>query len=155
MKKIILILIAITALTEGCKKYEEGPCFSLRSAEKRLYGTYMLTQYAVNGIDSLALYKDSLGLNFIFGFDNGNDENICTIRGLSSDEKEVDMCCGWKLKNHNKDLDMNHLSGNSYGTGPFNKNTITEWKILRLTNSELKMKTSYNNKEYLIELKGS
>ena len=60
MKKLLIILIVITAITEGCKKYEEGPCFSLRSAKKRLYGTYTLTQYTVNGVDSLSLFNDSL-----------------------------------------------------------------------------------------------
>lgn len=40
-------------------------------------------------------------------------------------------------------------------SGIFNNNFLPEWEIVRLTDKEVKMKTTYNSKEYMIELKGN
>lgn len=155
MKKIIFFIIVLAAIFEGCKKYPDGPLISLRTAKHRLYGTYTLTQYTVNGVDSLSLYNDSLSLNYTLGFDGLDDVNFCTNFGLRTDGKEADVRYNWDLSNNNKNISLNIPIGNSYsmGTGPFGKNKTTNWEILRLTNKETKMQTTYNGKEYLIDLK--
>jgi hypothetical protein len=56
MKKVILVIFVIAGISEGYKKYDEGPMFSLRSAKNRFYGNHTLTKYTVNGIDSLNSY---------------------------------------------------------------------------------------------------
>ncbi|HNW98989.1 MAG TPA: hypothetical protein PKK00_11325 [Bacteroidales bacterium] len=163
MKKIILILIAITAITEGCKKYEEGSCFSLRSPLKRIYGTYQLKEYTVNGIDSLGLFKDSLCDILIFFYDKNSNTNGCTIENIRDDGISPSLVWTWELIEKNKILSVTYSSCRAgigtvswpSGTGPFFDKSKPKWEIIRLTNSEIKMKTTYNNKEYLIELKGS
>ena len=152
IKITILILLVIAGIIEGCKKYEDGPLVSFRSAENRIFGKHTLIKYTVDGIDSLSLYNDSLGLSFNFNYDEVSKENICSIDGKRKDGKYGSLSWNWKLANNNKILQQIYSIG-SIGTGPFGKlkNNI-EWEILRLTNKELKMKTNYNNKEYLIEL---
>ena len=75
MKKLILIFIVLAAITEGCKKYEDGPLISFRSVRNRLYGDYTLTKYTVNGVDSLSLYNDSLDIK-IHCSSRQDDSNI-------------------------------------------------------------------------------
>ena len=159
MKKLILILIVLAAITESCKKYEDGSLFSFRSAKNRLYGTYDLKTYTVNGVDSLSLYKDSLGSVFSFFNNDVDGGNGCLIEGDRKDGNYTLLYWDWQLINKNKTLSISnsyaagYLPVNSIGTGPFGDDKLPQWEILRLTNTEVNMKTNYNNKEYYIELK--
>jgi len=56
------------------------------------------------------------------------------------------------LIDKNKFLNAYGSAGLSIGTGPFGIGKEPEWEILRLTNKELYMKTTYNGKEYYVEL---
>lgn len=152
MKKIFLILLVLAALTEGCKKYEDGPCISLRSVKNRLYGSHTLTKYTVDGVDSLSLYYDSLGLAFNFIYDDNSHNNVCIMDGPRKDGYSGDLYWDWELSNNRKILTITATGGYSYGTGPFGMNKTPEWEILRLKFNNIILKTSYNNKEYLIEL---
>lgn len=151
MKKLILFLIIIAGITEGCKKYEEGPWLSLRSAKNRLYGDYTLVQYTVNDEDSLSLYNDSLCDTLKFIFDTNLDLDVCYIYGNRNDGKISSLVWYWNLKDKNTSLVISY-SNCSSGTGPFSDKVKPEWKILRLTTRQIKMKTIYNNKEYTIML---
>jgi hypothetical protein len=157
MKKIILILIVLTAVLEGCKKYEEGPWLSFRSAEKRIYGIYRLTQYDVNNIDSLVLFNDSLCDTLQFYHSEDSNTNVLKIDGRQNDGGKIYFDGTWKLSNNDKIFILYSFAAYSHGivhsaTGPFSYFTTTEWEILRLTNKEVKMKTIFNSKEYLIKL---
>ena len=150
MKKLILFIIVLAAITEGCKKYEDGPLISLRSVKNRLYGDYTLTKYTVNGVDSLSLYNDSLDL-IIHSHPHQDDSNIYFVfSGKNESSTGFVMIC--ILINKNKILKALGTSGLPIGTGPFGKDKKPEWEILRLTNKELNMKTTYNGKEYYVEL---
>ena len=157
MKKLILILIVLAAITEGCKKYEDGPLFSLRSAQNRLYGLYDLTTYTVNGVDSFNSSIDSSYSIFDFFYNDVNGVNTCKIEGV----KKIDnfnnyyLFWEWHFINKNKTLKISssYKDGYSICSGPFGTNILPEWEILRLTNTEVNMKTNFNNKEYYIELK--
>ena len=54
------IIIVITILFSGCRKYEEGPLISFRSVVHRIEGNWQVTEYISNGIDSLQYYNDSI-----------------------------------------------------------------------------------------------
>jgi hypothetical protein len=150
----------MTALTESCKKYEEGPCLSLRSAKNRIYGNYKLTTYTVNGADSLNLFNDSLCNNLKFFHDNNSNTDGCTINGVRNDGAYNALVWTWHLDKNNSILIVTYsscLTGIGViswpsGTGPFVDTAKPEWNILRLTNKEIKMKTNFNNKEYIIKL---
>jgi hypothetical protein len=161
MKKIILLLLVIAGIFEGCKKYEEGPWISLRSAKKRLIGSYSVIQYTVNGIDSLELYNDSMYNRFDIIFDKNTNDFGYGIDGYRSDGKHSSLVGHWEFNDNKTNLIVSSstcYSGfepyhYSSGTGPFINNATPEWEIIRLTSKEVKMKTNFNSKEYLINLK--
>lgn len=145
MKKIILFLIVIVAVASSCKKSE------YEQTLKKIYGEYTLKTYTVNGVDSLSLFRDSLGTNFDFYRDDVNSFNVLKIDGPTTSAKYGDLTCRWKLVN-NKTLSI-YISGGAFGTGPFGRDKTPEWEILILfNNNKIWMKTNYNGKEYLIEL---
>jgi len=156
MKKLILFLIIITAITAGCKKYPDGPMFSLRSAKHRLYGEHTLVKYTVNGIDSLAHYYDSLSLNFNFYISESDGLNVCDMTGSRKDGGESLLIWTWELASHNKIFKVTSSGTNTPGwsSGPFRNNFNPEWEILKLKKDDIIMQTTYNGKEYLIELTG-
>lgn len=153
MKKIILILIAITAITEGCKKYEEGSCFSLRSAKSKFKGIFTLKQYTINGIDSLDSYYDSLGLTFEFWHFEDNNADVCIMNGYRKDGAMADLYWGWELINHNKIFKVLGTDGASNGIGVFKRNITPEWRIIKLKKDDIIMQTNFNGNEYYVELK--
>jgi hypothetical protein len=161
MRRKIFTLIIFAGLFSNCKKYEDGPLISLRSPIKRIYGTYSLYKYEVNGTDSLSLFKDSLFNVLKFFYDENTNTDGCTINGVRIDGKTSCLVWTWKLEKNNTTLRVVYsscLTGLGItswpsGTGPFSDKVKPEWKILRLTNSELKMNTNYNGKEYLIDLR--
>jgi len=143
MKKVILILIALIAIMTGCEKYNLN----------KIYGDHTLINYTVDGIDSMNTFKDSLGTLFQFNYDEVSNENICVIGGVRNDGQGTLVTWNWELNNSDKILSQVISAGFSIGTGPFGvgKNNI-EWEILKLKSNYLKLKTNYNNKEYIIEL---
>jgi len=153
MKKIIFLLIVLAAITEGCKKYPDGPWISLRSAKNRLYGNYTLINYTVDGEDQLNQYYDSLCKNFNIYYEGVSSYlDVCDIIGFRKDGKYSAVVWTWQLINKNKTFKVTS-SGGDIGTGPIGDNKNPSWEILRLTNKEVKMKTNFNNKEYIIDLK--
>ena len=152
MKKNILILLIIVGIAGGCK-YKDGPCISFRSAENRIYGYHTLTKYTVNGEDSLNQYHDSLGLKFNFIYDDISNVRVCIMDGPRRDGFSGDLYWGWELTNDDKILKITGSSGSAYGVGPFGINKTPEWKILKLKANDIMLKTTFNGKEYLIELK--
>jgi len=63
-----LILIIITPFYQGCKKYDEGPAFSLRAKKARLTGKYEVTSYLRDGKDFL---------NYVDRFESRVYDNMC------------------------------------------------------------------------------
>jgi hypothetical protein len=62
MKKFLpaLIVLMICAVTfQACKKYEEGPALTLRSAKSRLKGDWKVTKYTENG-ENMLNYSETI-----------------------------------------------------------------------------------------------
>ena len=58
MKTLLLSLILLPAfLFFGCKKYEEGPGFSLRSKKERVSNDWKASAFTENGVDKLAEFN--------------------------------------------------------------------------------------------------
>jgi hypothetical protein len=154
MKKIILMLIAFTTIACGCKKYEEGPLISFRSAKNRIYGYHTLTKYTVNGIDSLDRFNEELGL--IVEFKNIvdiNEYDVCIMAGYTKNGNLANFYWGWELQDNNKILKCLGYSGNSAGIGVFKKGLAPAWKIIKLKKNDIKLTTTHNDVDYLLELK--
>ena len=145
MKKIILVLIAITAIATGCDKTEQ--------TLKKIYGAYIIETYTVDGLDSLSLYCDSLGRNFRIYYSDQSECNVCAIDGMRSDGMGTALVWRWELINKDKSIRIITSYGQQ-GTGPFGDYKTPEWDILELGTKNITLKSNYNNKEYIIELLG-
>jgi len=154
MKKTLLFLIIFASIACSCKKYEEGPCISFRSAKNRIYGNYTLTSLTVDGEDCLSQYYDSLSPKFEFFNEKNHDVDRCYMYGTNKNGWGSDFNWTWELIDHNKILKIKTAGGNLPGMsyGPFKNGVLPEWEILRLTKKEKKFKTIYSNKEYVITL---
>jgi len=141
MKKIILILSAILLLSFGCKK---------ERTFNNLLGRHILTEYTVDGIDSLQLYKDSLGTEFYFFYDDMNECYVAHIIGYSEDYSENLVIWDWALHDNYKNLVVCESSSLTNGTGPIGRHKTPSWEILDLNKKEIKLKTTYNNKGYVL-----
>lgn len=51
MKKylVFISILSFLFISQSCKKYEEGPLISFKSAEKRIVGNYIVDKYLING----------------------------------------------------------------------------------------------------------
>ncbi|HNW99614.1 MAG TPA: hypothetical protein PKK00_14505 [Bacteroidales bacterium] len=166
MKKLLIILIAITALAEGCKKYEEGPCFSLRSAKKRMTGTWKIDKFYINGIDSTIEYFSKLGCKIEFTNEVYNlaDNNNWKLKLTNCITDKVYLGF-WYFYNEKNKININFLADSSFlitnSIGPFGNDRNAIWTILRLSNKELKIKVedyydffiTPHTSTYIIELK--
>jgi len=138
MKKILLIFIVID-------KYEQ--------TLKKIYGTYTLETYTVDGIDSLNTYQTVLGSNFYFYYNEDGAYNNLRIDGYRTDGQwGGDIDCRWRLLNGYKTFNI-HASYGLNGVGPFGKDKNLDWEIVSLKKDEFFLKTIYSGKEYYIELK--
>jgi len=143
MKKSFLFIFVVLLLNFSCKKDR---------TYNRILGRHILTEYTANGIDSLQSFKDSLGTEFYFYYDDLNDKYVTQIIGNSDISYIKTVIWYWSLNNNYKNLTVYDTYSNSIGVGPFGKNKIPNWEILKLKTKDIKLKTNYNSKEYIIEL---
>ena len=144
------MVICLIGFGSGCR-YEDGPGISFRSACARVEGTYDIVKFEVGGADStLSIISQSCYGKIKL---DGSDDRELLFKG-------VQLNCGtsgyWDLTNNNNDLTL-AFTGNFYGIPPFGTGGSLEfvsakYKILRLTDHEIKITTTYNNLTYLIEL---
>ena len=140
MKKILLMMLVIGAIATACDKTER--------TLKKIYGEYTIKNYTVDGVDSLSLYMDSLGCAFHFLYTDNNHGNMLLMEGgLHS------LYYQWILKNDDNTIRLEPTTPGGYGTGPFGEERISEWTIIDLGKNNLIMQTTYNDKQYNIELR--
>ncbi len=120
MKKIIILsIIAFSLLTgfNSCTTYDEGPGFTILSADARIKGTWVQTEYYKND----ELQSDAFKIEFTFNSD-GTGTKSTTYNSITLTD-DID----WQF-NEDKTVIMFKNTGDS------------EWDettILRLTNKEL------------------
>lgn len=147
MRKLSVILMIIAGLSiifGSCGKYEEGPAFSLRTKTARLTGEWEIDKVNVQLLvevsedqeeefaQHVSYLKDSLG-RVTFMFERGG-EGTMAVPDLEIPEINfpsiVDI--DWKFSNSNEELHVRIKTPGEYGIVGW-----LEYKILRLTNSEL------------------
>lgn len=52
--------MSLILIFQGCKKYPDGPAFSLLSKKQRLCGTWVMDNYIVNGVDQTTFFNTVL-----------------------------------------------------------------------------------------------
>ena len=154
MKRISLIVSVVLCCLffTTCKRYPDGPIFSLRTVNNRLLGTYELEKYIVNGIDSTGLLPPCKNLQSLkYGLTDGHycyefkpDEYLDGLDGNG----------GFLLSNDRKQIDID------YTVCPSCKNTIHQstlnnywWEIRKLTIKEFWIKKVQDGVTYELHLK--
>ena len=137
MKKLLIILISIlfisSNLITSCKKYVDGPAFSLLTKKARLTGNWTLQTYTYNGNDLTALFGGNFKMNI------KKDGTYQTTIGTASDEGK------WKF---GEDKDDVYFDSNTAGVAE------EAYRILRLKNKELWLRqTASNGDEEIYKLK--
>ncbi len=145
IKSALFILIGILPLS--CKKYEEGPWFSLRSIENRINGNWKLEYLYINDNDSTSRVKEQECYDKLLIKINSktpktgswqmykgptflNVYGTCFIGGKNCNEFNI-----WNFR----DSSCFQSVGAYLRPGEFN------WTITRLTNKQFWIKTTWNN----------
>jgi hypothetical protein len=129
MKRSSLLFTAFAVLfLVSCGKYEDGPDFTLRSKKARIAGSWTMEKYMVDGVD---LTSQVTAADLALSFKYDKDGSYSEVRFLSG--QVVSTKSGtWKLSLDKENLVVTLTSG-----------TVTAYKILRLTNSELWLQETY------------
>jgi hypothetical protein len=145
MKKTVIsiFILFVCLIIIGCSKEYR--------TYKNIYGEYTLIAYNINGVDSLSLYKDSLGTSSSFYNSKKEKLDIWKIYGKRNDGIEKYLFFYWQLKENNR-LVITEVLGNAIGTGIFKGYINSEWYIINLNKKELDLTSTYNDIEYSIKL---
>ncbi len=144
--KIALISLSWLLLFKGCKKYPEGPSFTLLTVNHRIHGTYKLNNYIVNGIDSTAFLKPpSVVQTLAYTQADGNYYFKFGLKGILSG---LDGNGGYLLTDAKKNISISY-----YGIFYPVKGDGSDWEIRKLTNKEFEIKKEINGITYEIHLK--
>ncbi len=114
-KNIILVIILVSATLVGCKKYEDGPGFSLRSKEGRVANTWKVESFTINSIDNTSLLKNE---NYMETYDKDGNYSFSTNTASGFGK--------WEFQSDKEEIKRTGVSGQS-------SQTII---ILRLTENE-------------------
>ena len=155
MKRIILILILITTIAQGCR-YEEGPVISLTSVRGRLLGAWKVTEFTCEGVDSLQYYNDSCGceVGFVDHRDSYDGRDAIVFGNCHNNNNYNTFFARFGLI-ENKNIifitfDEHPLS--NWGVykhfGPILIDSY--WEILRLTKDELEISSNVDDRNYML-----
>jgi len=146
-RNLLGLILLVCICTVACKKYSEGPAIALRTVKKRITGSWEIKRLLVDEIDETsALLAHPANCLYVI---RQEDCNTCYA---------LKMICQSVTKDRELFLEDNKeevrirvygiTSGLAYG--PVGVDTVSVyWKILKLTNKEMKLKTSYiDGKEY-------
>ncbi len=93
LKNLLFISFIASVLLTGCKKYEEGPAFSIRSKTERVANTWKLVSYTIDGTDYTSVLAN---INYTETYDkDGNysyNSNLGTGSGnweFQSDKEQI------------------------------------------------------------------
>ena len=134
---LVVSLMAILVANTGCKKYEEGPAFSLRSKKARVVNDWIVVKWLENG-EEADLSK--LTLEWIFEKDNTGKfiHTIQTVAGTFTSEEDIT----WDFNDDKTILIVNTVDDNGKVL------ETTEYTILKLYENEMWLKTENNDDTY-------
>jgi hypothetical protein len=120
--KTLSVLLIIAATFSGCKKYEDGPKFSLLTKKMRLCHEWKLTGLSFNGADL------TVPADYKLDIEKSGTYKV-TFAGFSGDGT-------WKLGEDKDDIYMTSSAANS---------TEDAFRILRLKSKELWLRSTATN----------
>ena len=157
----LMLLILITVIPEGCKKYEDGPWISFRSKKNRLIGLWHVEEYRINNYDSTNLIKNRFF--FMINYNNRDYDSRRTfgIIDYGPNGTDYNLHGEWDFLDNDKKFSMKFLitlNGTSYNyynawTGPFGTYKVSKWYIKRFTFDDFWLETDYEDNIYYLKLK--
>ena len=157
LKKQVYIIILITVIFSACKKYPDGPLISFRSKLNRIEGKWNVDKFYVDGIDSTESFNQNLALKIEFTKKKYGSKHSYAIY-YESASNNIYLYGYWYFKEENI---ISTILNESivYEMGPFTANSSSMWTIIRLTNKEFNLSTSWipnctscGNHTYLLKL---
>ena len=132
MKKIIALSTILILVVSACKKYPDGPTFTLLTKRNRLENSWVIQQVLENGLDKTTDYKNVYkDYNLIIDKKGPCSASWSTL-GFAFAES-----ASWAF-NGNKTYVIFDPSSNNNGN--------TSWKILKLKDKELwALDDNFNN----------
>lgn len=151
MKKLSsLSLLTLILSFAACKKYEDGPGISFRTAEARISNHWEIENYYIDGYDRLDEFDRSPLYCGVYAFStHGQAPGVYSVRTYSCANGPV-FGGWWSLSNENKSLE---LTMNLVDNPQHPLETYNTWKILRLTKKEFWIETTLDNHTYEIHFK--
>ena len=157
IKKTILVLLVLIAITEGCKKYKDGPLITFRTVIGRLCndgGRWEVKYFSIDGVDttngvlnspSYSIYRFIYDPNSPAWYLVGESTNLNS--GFSGFFELMD-------KNNILNIGFYPNKDTIPSIGPYQKEPGSiDWKILKLTFNDLWVENNYNNRNYFIKYK--
>lgn len=140
MQKVLIVIVSLICLLSSCKKYEEGPSFTLLSKKSRLANTWKIDSYFENGVDktsdALIVFKD-----FVLVIDKNNMKYTKTFKALGL--LNYGETGSWSLSSDQMQVDFKPDDANIQ---PYS------WKILKLKNTSCGFSYVSNNITYKLYL---
>ncbi|MBA2611045.1 MAG: hypothetical protein H0U95_03675 [Bacteroidetes bacterium] len=141
---ILLVVISITFFS--CKKYPDGPAFSLRSKSERLSNLWKIEQYKYNGSDSTAFVKKYLFNNYRLDIEKKGEYIFDYNLVIGSALIPISESGKWVFSGDKKSVIFTKESGNTSAAA----GTNATWEILRLKEKEFWAK--YTQDDNVIEV---
>ena len=157
LKQITFFFTAIILLTiAACKKYPDGPLISFQTKMYRLTNTnWDVDSFIANGHDSTAYLKSQLFYgNYYFRKPESDNNGRFAYHPLYN--SNCDGSGQWEFTNNKKSIIISAIYSTFGHIGPFRlDDSIAKvtWDIMRLTQKDLWLKTTYNGKEYFVKFK--
>ncbi|MBL7909990.1 MAG: hypothetical protein JNJ41_02900 [Bacteroidia bacterium] len=136
---ILSIVLSVTFLS--CKKYPEGPSFSLRSKSERLSNLWKIQQLKFNGGDSTAFAEKYLFNNYRLDITKNGKYNIDYNLVIGSLLIPISESGKWVFSSDKKSVIFTKETGNT--TAAIGTNAT--WEILRLKEKEFWAKYTQND----------
>jgi hypothetical protein len=156
IRLFVTVIFISSILFSGCKKYDEGPKFTLRSVKNRLTnGPWKLQELTKDGADVTASYKE---IDFEYNFDATGGLGTSTTYSQSYTYiGQLNKVSGAVLFFDNDIMEMTvtYSNGSSSAPNVFSYDSNYEspsWKIKKLTNKEFWLETRVDNEFYSMKL---
>ena len=143
MKRYVFLLMVIIFIT-SCKKYEEGPKFTLRTPEKRLETTWATDKISINN----QVYDDNIQVTFSKKetphTDYDGDFNLSENYTIDTVTYNTGLYGFWQLSDDKNTIYLYY----SYVNSSFGVGYVTgrdNWIIKKLTKDEFSVDFYYGN----------
>ena len=136
----LLVIVVLALLFSGCRKYEDGPTFSLRSKKARVVNNWDAHTVARNNIDETEFY-DEYNLNF-----NDNGEIIWTVK-KATDTVATVLTAQWELASVKEQIKLTFSDIPTPG-----ETTLLYMDILKLEEKEMWLRFLQGGDYYNIQM---